>query len=113
MKECWTTSESVTFSRLRSHLCDLGDKTNGGACKDCPSQCAFGKRYIGPRTKEAASTPVTRMLRVYMPDGSLVGEWRALSEAKQVLNVGPATRIQACRPEGHKYRGMKWIWEDI
>lgn len=49
----WTTSESVTFSRLRSHLCDLGDKTNGGACKDCPSQCAFGGGTLAPAPKRA------------------------------------------------------------
>lgn len=48
-----------------------------------------------------------------MPDGSLVGEWRALSEAKQVLNVRHTTLIKANHPGGYKYRGMTWIWEKI
>ena len=113
-KYSWMTAEAVARRSLKNYLCELGERTNGNACKHCNSPCAFGKRYLllaehVPVKRERPKLLPNRMCQAVNDAGEIVGQWRTISRAAPEIG-GTQYGISRSINSGMRHRGLRFSW---
>ena len=114
LKFAWITAETVAMRSLKNYLCELGEITNGNACKNCVSSCAYGKRYLllterVPIKRERKKLLPNRMCQAVNDDGEIVGQWRTISRAAPEIG-GTQYGISRSINCGMRHRGLRFSW---
>lgn len=86
---------------LRSHLCELGQRSNGEYCKTCESQCAYGRRFINISGRKRACQ--------IFKDGELISEFATAREAANFVG-GQVSHVRESLRKGSMHKGFNFVW---
>lgn len=100
----WTTAEDVPQQHLLKYLCSEGYQSGGAFCRDCESQCAFGRRYLalGMKTETERLRNERNGVRVFK-GGVLVGEFDSYNRAESELGLATRGCISKAMRLGERY----------
>lgn len=106
-----------TVASIRRNLCDLGQGSDGKACRNCESSCAFGRCYlgiIGADTGGVLRKPRGQKLRAVVRldrDGN-ARVYGSISQAAKENNLIAGNITRCCQSVSRTCGGYKWIYKD-